>query len=94
MKLFKPTLKLESKTFVPSTIPKIELSPQKKQDDKKSEKMEIPSSESKFNINAPFFTPLNPVPVPEISKTAQKKAKNEAKKARKQAEALDKAQNV
>ena len=92
LKNFKPTLKLESKTFVPSTIPKIELSPVKKQEDDKVVKMEIPT-DSKLNLNAPIFKPLVPVPVPEQSKAAQRKAKNEAKKARKQAAAQEKAQD-
>ena len=93
LKFFKPTLKLESKTFVPSTLPKIELSPPKKMEEGKNEKgvkMEIPA-ESKLNLNAPIFKPLNPVPVPEMSKAAQKRAKNEAKRARKQAANLEKA---
>ena len=72
LKSFKPTLKLESKTFKPTTIPKIEHSPAKKGEDKKEldiklqeSKMDFPSLISKLNLNAPIFKPLNPVALPE-----------------------------
>ena len=72
---------------MPSTVPKIELSPPKEKEPKKDKKLQVLKMEftadSKLNLNAPIFKPLNPVPVPEISKAAQRKAKNEAKKARK-----------
>ena len=90
LKTFKPTLKLESKTFVPSTIPKIELSPAKSTEEKKEmEKIELKKSkmeelfESKLNLNAPIFKPLGPVVMPELTKAEKRKAKNQAKKAKK-----------
>jgi hypothetical protein len=71
LKSFKPTLKLESKTFKPTTIPKIEHSPAKKIEDKKELDLKLQESKmdspliSKLNLNAPIFKPLNPVALPE-----------------------------
>ena len=50
---FKPSLNAVAKSFVPTSAPKVDFSPQKEENPNKTENLSV----LKFDLNAPVFTP-------------------------------------